>query len=196
MKVGKLLKDKYGFNVQKVVDSFINMFGYSPIVINKIVNDEYPVLLSCHIHDLALFTGASEEELMEAQELSGTVSELRSDTPMGKPYAAIDPVVGKVDIPTVLTAEMVMETIGKELRETISNKRNVIIANFDYGVAYTLCWESVNDKAEVTQSVIHNQRIVAKFVSTYRTAMNDAVDDGMVSIIVDLVKREKAKVSV
>ena len=111
-------------------------------------------------------------------------------------FVAIDPVVGKVDIPTVLTAEMVMETIGKELQETLTSKRSVVIANFDYGVAYTFSWESVNGKAEVTQSVIHNKQIVAKFVSTYRTAMNDAVDDGMVSIIVDLVKREKAKVSV
>lgn len=196
MKVGKLLKNKYGFNVQKVVDSFINMFGYSPAIVNKIINDEYPVLLSCHIHDLALFTGASEEELMAAQELSETVSELRGDTPMGKPYVVTDPVAGKIDIPTMLTAEMVMETIGKELQETLTSKRSVVIANFDYGVAYTFSWESVNGKAEVTQSVIHNQQLVAKFVSTYRTAMNDAVDDGMVSIIVDLVKRERAKVSV
>lgn len=98
MKVGKLLKEKYGFDKQETIDRFIDQTGYSFVILRKILDDSYPVLLSCHIHDLAVFTGASEEELMEAQELSGDVSELRGHTPMGKPYHHRHPLIGVLNM--------------------------------------------------------------------------------------------------
>lgn len=98
MKVGKLLKEKAGFDNPETVTRFINRFGYSEVIFNKILNDQFPVLLTCHIEDLSLFTGFSVTELIEAQELTTDVDILRMHVPMGKPYVAEPPVAATIDV--------------------------------------------------------------------------------------------------
>lgn len=98
MKVGKLLKEKYGFDKQETVDRFADQFGYYSTILDAILEDRYPVLLTCHINDLALFTGASEDELYAAQELPEVPDPLRPYVPMGKPYITPEPIMVKLDI--------------------------------------------------------------------------------------------------
>lgn len=98
MIVGKLLKEKYGFDKQETIDRFIDQFGYSELIVNKILDDAFPVLLTCHIQDFALFTNASEDELYDAQELPEVVDPLRPSTPMGKQYHPLSPIHVKLEI--------------------------------------------------------------------------------------------------
>lgn len=57
MKVGAYLLEKHNFGDPEVKARFLDQFGYSETVLEKILQDTYPVLLGCHIHDLSIFTG-------------------------------------------------------------------------------------------------------------------------------------------
>lgn len=57
MVFGKYLKDKHRFSDPEVVAEFCEKFGYTEKMVNKIVDDVYPRLLTCQVNDIAMFTG-------------------------------------------------------------------------------------------------------------------------------------------
>lgn len=63
MSLGKYLKANHGFSDPEVIAKFCEQFGYTEKMVNKIVDDLYPVLLSCQVNDLASFTGTDSDVL-------------------------------------------------------------------------------------------------------------------------------------
>lgn len=127
MRVGKLLREKYGFNNRETIDGFIDQFGYSENMVRAILNDRYPVLLTCHIQDLSLFTGVSEEELTEAMEIEYPISPLRVDVPMGKPYKQIPPVIAKIDLSMVPEESQYLHADLVDGKPTLVNQHGEVI---------------------------------------------------------------------
>lgn len=127
MRVGKLLREKYGFNNRETIDAFIDQFAYSENIVRAILNDRYPVLLTCHIQDLSLFTGVSEEELTEAMEIEYPISPLRVDVPMGKPYKQIPPVIAKIDLSMVPEESQYLHADLVDGKPTLVNQHGQVI---------------------------------------------------------------------
>lgn len=100
MKVGKYLLEKHGFDKDSTKARFLEDFGYSENVLEAILNDRYPVLLGCHLHDLAIFTGEDVDFLHSLEEFD-KLTELEkvtlSSPPPGKPFVT-RPILGKVVI--------------------------------------------------------------------------------------------------
>lgn len=101
MRVGQYLKETHDFDKQETIDNFCDIYGYTEIIITKIVEDRYQALLTCHINDLASFTGEDPEFLHSLEErhlLSELDKACLDESPMGKPYVTENPVMGKLVI--------------------------------------------------------------------------------------------------
>lgn len=114
MKVGKFLKEECGFDNEATFKQFVDRFDYSPRIFNKILNDCYPVLLTCHIEDLSLFTGVDVNVLNALQELDGGPTCIMDWAPMGKPYRVIPPKMVVLDIHG--TKDNPLETVEKHIK--------------------------------------------------------------------------------
>lgn len=89
MKVGAYLLEKHNFGDPEVKARFLNQFGYSETILEKILQDVYPVLLGCHIYDIAIFTGEDPDfihSLEEFDRLSDFQKQTVTPPPMGKPF--------------------------------------------------------------------------------------------------------------
>lgn len=65
MVLGKYLKTNHGFSNPEVIAKFCEQFGYTEQMVNKIVNDAYPHLLSCQVNDIAKFINVDSSVLWE-----------------------------------------------------------------------------------------------------------------------------------
>lgn len=61
MKVGKMLKEKYGFDNEEVVKMFCDQYGYSQKFVKDMLEDTWGELLVCHIEDIQNFTKIDQE---------------------------------------------------------------------------------------------------------------------------------------
>lgn len=86
MEIGKLLKEKYGFDKPEVLISFKCKYNYSGRFINALLNDEFPELLKCHIDDISEFTGVSVEELLKLQTPEPAHGMGHPYAPLGRPW--------------------------------------------------------------------------------------------------------------
>lgn len=101
MIIGKVLKEKYGFNNPEKVNEFTDKYFYSKRIVEGILSDKYPVLLTCHLNDISEFTGIPFEMLNKMQDDISDyclLEYLEKIPPMGKPYIGVPPVMVKLDI--------------------------------------------------------------------------------------------------
>lgn len=97
MEIGKLLKEKYGFDEPDVLVSFKCKYNYSGRFISALLNDEFPELLECHIDDISEFTGVSVEELLKLQTPKPTHGMGHPHAPLGRPWIN-NLIVAKIEI--------------------------------------------------------------------------------------------------
>lgn len=92
MKVGKYLLEKHNFGDEEVKSRFLDQFGYSERVLEGILDDRYPALLTCHLQDLSIFTGDDIDFLNSLQEfdkLTDFEKQTLNPAPMGKPFVTL-----------------------------------------------------------------------------------------------------------
>lgn len=103
MKVGKYLLEKHNFGDEEVKSRFLDQFGYSERILEAILDDRYQALLTCHLHDLAIFTGEDIDFLDSLQEFD-TLTEFEKQTlnsvPLGKQYVPTHPVFATFPVKT------------------------------------------------------------------------------------------------
>lgn len=63
MSLGEYLKKKHNFGNKDVVLDFCEKFGYTEKMVNKMIADEYPILLTTQTNDFALYTGEDPDFL-------------------------------------------------------------------------------------------------------------------------------------
>lgn len=139
MKVGIILKEKYGFDKQEKVDLFIETYEISETIVNKILNDQYSVLLSYYIHSIASFIGVEYDEVLLWCEY-GTVPEHNTAIELAfrerfskEPFVA-RPVLTKVDIPgpgdKIILGNQMKTTIDR-LNEVPETKEQTVTISVD-----------------------------------------------------------------
>lgn len=107
MKVGKYLLEKHNFANPEVKARFVDQFGYSDRILESILTDRYPLLLTCHIHDIAIFTGLDIDfihSLEERGQLSDFEKQTASTPPMGKPFNA-RPIMATINIKDLVSKD-------------------------------------------------------------------------------------------
>ena len=106
MEIGKLLKEKFGFEEADVRLKFIAKYNYSNVWLDNVLNDRFPELNHGHLLDISEFTGLSMERLFSLQTP-------RPDNGIGHPLAppgrtwVLQPIYGNITI--------------KDLKETMQN---------------------------------------------------------------------------
>lgn len=101
MIIGKVLKEKYGFDNPEKVNEFRDKYFYGKRVVEGILSDKYDALLTCHLDDISEFTGIPFEMLNKMQDDISDLcllEYLEKIPPMVKPYIAVPPVMVKLDI--------------------------------------------------------------------------------------------------
>jgi hypothetical protein len=98
MEIGKLLKEKHGFNDPDVVLAFHKKYGYSIKFINSVLNDEFPVLTYMHLRDISHFTGIPFRELTKLESPMPSSGIGYPAIPLGKLFFCSMPVMGKIEI--------------------------------------------------------------------------------------------------
>lgn len=83
MIVGKMLKEKYGFDNEEVVKMFCEQYGYSKKFVEDLLNDKWTDLLICHEMDILDFTKIDEPLF---RSWTDNYSFSNTCAPMGKPY--------------------------------------------------------------------------------------------------------------
>lgn len=83
MIVGKMLKEKYGFDSEEVVKMFCEQYGYSKKFVEDLLNDKWDDLLICHAEDIRDFTKI-EKSLFDGW--TSGYSFGNTCAPMGKVY--------------------------------------------------------------------------------------------------------------
>lgn len=95
MIVGKMLKEKYGFDSEAVIDMFCDQYGYSQKFVKDLLNDKWNDLLICHIEDIIDFTKI-ERPLLDSW--CDEYSFSNTCAPMGKPYDNPMPELLQIDL--------------------------------------------------------------------------------------------------
>lgn len=161
MKVGIILKEKYGFDKQEKVDLFIETYEISETIVNKILNDQYSVLLSYYIHSIASFIGVEYDEVLRWCEY-GTVPEKNAALELAikerfseKPFAA-RPVLTKVDIPgagdKIIFGNQMKTTVGR-LNEESENNPDIAITSDHRHLQSLFGVSSISDSSLVSHEV-------------------------------------------
>lgn len=83
MIVGKMLKEKYGFDSAAVVEMFCEQYGYSRKFVEDLLNDKWTDLLLCHEMDILDFTKIDESLF---RSWTDEYSFSNTCAPMGKAY--------------------------------------------------------------------------------------------------------------
>lgn len=101
MKLGEILKSQYGFDKQETVDRFLDIYKYSPVIFDHILNDQYRYLLTCHIKDISEFLELPFETVTQwtKKEIG---NELYHLAPMGRPYVIAPMPMAKIDVEGLL----------------------------------------------------------------------------------------------
>ena len=97
MEIGKLLKEKHGFDKPETLISFKCKYNYSDKFIESLLNDRFPELLACHIDDISEFTGISVKELLKLQTPKPAHGMGHPHAPLGRPWI-FKPVFAKIAI--------------------------------------------------------------------------------------------------
>lgn len=127
MKVGAYLLEKHNFGDPEVKARFLDQFGYSETILEGILSDRYPVLLGCHIYDIATFTGEDPDfihSLEEFDQLTDFQKQTVTPPPMGKPFVT-HPVITEVHIKDLTPDDKLFKgpayvTPVEELEQTFS----------------------------------------------------------------------------
>lgn len=97
MRLGEVLRTQYGFDKQETVDRFLDIYAYSPVIFDKILNDQYSYLLTCHINDVSEFLGLPFETVAQWA-TDGDDDKPHHLAPMGRPYVISPMPMAKIDI--------------------------------------------------------------------------------------------------
>lgn len=86
MEIGKLLKEKYGFNEPKARIEFMCKYNYGAKFLLDVLDDCFPELLPCHLNDISEFTGVPVEELLKLQTPEPAHGMGHPHAPLGRPW--------------------------------------------------------------------------------------------------------------
>lgn len=103
MKIGKLLKEKYGFDSLVTRTRFICKYHYTNKWLADMLDDKFPELLPAHLLDIVEFTGIPMEDLLKLQGVNPNKGPLREGMPLGKPFCCL-PIKGVVKIKDIKEA--------------------------------------------------------------------------------------------
>lgn len=97
MEIGKLLKEKFGFEEADIRLKFTVKYGYSNAWLNGVLNDQFPELNHGHLIDISEFTGLSMERLLSLQTPRPDNGIGHPLAPPGKPWVS-NPIFGIVNV--------------------------------------------------------------------------------------------------
>lgn len=102
MKIGKLLKEKFGFIEPSVRLKFVVKYGYSNVWLDAVLNDCFPELNHGHLEDISEFTGLSMDQLLALQTPRPAHGLGHPIAPPGKPWIS-NIIFGTIDIDKLST---------------------------------------------------------------------------------------------